>query len=212
MKHLKSYIEYLKESLDGIEMPYKIYLKESIGAELESLLNVLDTEKIDFYTFFDVTKDDISEDADIDILVKNKHFLQALRDKFLKKTNVENSDDYETFLKAPIRFFFLYDKNKNDIENPDYIIVQEFDKNMKVWIPFKMYIIKDSMNKFYDKLTSKTIEIKAGNDTYIYNTTNSGNNWQLQNTELENDKFKKMMSSEELESLLGGDTTIKIIY
>jgi hypothetical protein len=212
MKHLKTYIEYLKESLDGIEMPYKIYLKESIGAELESLLNVLDTEKIDFYTFFDVTKDDISEDADIDILVKNKHFLQALRDKFLKKTNVENSDDYETFLKSPIRFFFLYDKNKNNIENPDYIIVQEFDKNMKVWIPFKMYIIKDSMNKFYDKLTSKTIEIKTGNDTYIYNTTNSGNNWQLQNTELENDKFKKMMSSEELESLLGTDTTVKIIY
>lgn len=212
MKHLKSYIDYLKESLDGIEMPYKIYLKESIGAELQNLLEVLDTVKIDFYMFFDLTKDIIAEDVDIEVLAKNNDFLKALRSKELKKTNVENSDDYETFLKSPIRFFFIYDSIKNDADNPDYIVIQEFDKNLKVWLSFKMYSIEDDMNKFYDKLTSKTIEIKKDDNNYIYSTSNSGNNWQLQNVELENDSFKKMMSSEEIEALLGGNTVIKIIY
>ena len=64
-----------------------------------------------------------------------------------------------------------------------------------------MYKVNDDVKKFYDKLTSRTIEITDADQNYIYQTSN-GNEWVLQNVDKENDTFKKSFRKEELQELL----------
>jgi hypothetical protein len=58
------------------------------------------------------------------------------------------------------------------------------------------------MKNFYDLLTNKKIEIKYKNKNYIYNTTNGGNDWTLQNLQNQDNLFKKIMRSEEINKFL----------
>jgi hypothetical protein len=76
----------------------------------------------------------------------------------------------------------------------------------------KCYKVNEDMRKFYDKLTNKTVEIRKGDKTYIYNTSDSGNDWQLAPTTKEENKFKKIMSNDDIKAvLLDGDVSITII-
>jgi len=61
---------------------------------------------------------------------------------------------------------------------------------------------------FYDKLSSKIIEILDDNKNYIYNTTN-GNEWVLQNIEDENETYKKYFRKKDLQNLIN-DRKVKI--
>ena len=72
----------------------------------------------------------------------------------------------------------------------------------------KIYKIQDDVKKFYDKLTSRTIEIVDGDQNFIY-TTSNGNEWVLQNKDVENDVYKQTFRKEELEDLVK-DRKIKI--
>jgi hypothetical protein len=65
----------------------------------------------------------------------------------------------------------------------------------------KLYKINDDVKKFYDKLTSRTIEITDADQNYIYQTSN-GNEWVLQNADKENDVYKRTFRKEELQELL----------
>ena len=64
------------------------------------------------------------------------------------------------------------------------------------------------VKKFYDKLTSKVIEIIDGDENYIYETSN-GNEWILQNADAETDVYKKIFRREELQDLLS-DRNVKV--
>ena len=73
-------------------------------------------------------------------------------------------------------------------------------------------LLKSNLKNFYNKLTNKTVEIKKGDKTYIYNTSDSGNDWQLAPSTEESDKFKKIMSNDDIKAiLLDGDVSITII-
>ena len=78
------------------------------------------------------------------------------------------------------------------------IIWNETSKN---WENVKSYKVKDDVKRFYDKLTSRTIEIVDADQNYIY-TTSNGNEWILQNSDKENDIYKKVFRKEELQDLL----------
>jgi hypothetical protein len=54
-----------------------------------------------------------------------------------------------------------------------------WDASTKMWSPMRLFDIQDDFNKFYDELSSKTVEITKNDETYIYKTNNSGNNWTL---------------------------------
>ena len=58
--------------------------------------------------------------------------------------------------------------------------------------------MKENIQKFYDKLTSRTIELIDG-ENYIY--SNQGNEWILQNTE-PTDIYQKVFRKDELEEFL----------
>jgi hypothetical protein len=57
------------------------------------------------------------------------------------------------------------------------------------------------VQKFYDTLISKTVELVDGDEKYIYTITGS-KEWVLQNIENENDIYKKMFRKDEFQDLL----------
>ena len=151
------------------------------------------------------------EKIDIDFLNDSIEFLNSLASIGLKKSQVQNTDDYETFVDKPCKFMFIYDINSNELENPEYILFQSWNESLKKWSGTKLYKVKDDIKKFFDKLTSRTIEIVDGSDNYIYSTSN-GNDWELQNLQKETDTYKRFFRKEELQELLDkGKVKLNII-
>ena len=72
---------------------------------------------------------------------------------------------------------------------------------LKEWEPTKLYKVTEDIKKFFDKLTSRTIEIIDGDTNFIY-TTSNGNDWELQNLESETDDYKRSFRKEEWQELL----------
>ena len=105
----------------------------------------------------------------------------------------------------------IYKFDSNELENPKYILFQTFNDTLKEWDDVRLYTIGEDIKKFYDKLTSKTIEISDSDQNFIYSTSN-GNDWELQNLESENDTFKRFLRKEELQEVIDSrNITINII-
>jgi hypothetical protein len=148
---------------------------------------------------------------DFEFLQDNVEFINSLSSIAIKKSTLQNSEEYQTFLNKPCKFMFLYDINSNELENPVYLLFQVWNESIKKWDDVKLYKINDDVKKFYDKLTSRTIEIVDGDQNYIYQTSN-GNEWVLQNVDKENDIYKKTFRKEELQEMLASKSvTVNII-
>lgn len=201
MRKIKTYNQF-KESLvidlsfQGIED-----LLESLTVWYDALLSAIGAEELNIFDTLKLPQDDFSNKLDLDVLGDNVEFINSLSSIALKKSPLENSDDYQTFLNKPCRFMFLYDVNSNELENPIYIMMQVFNETLRKWDDVKIYKIKDDVKKFYDKLTSRTIEIVDGDQNYIY-TTSNGNEWVLQNKDKINDIYKDTFRKVELEDLI----------
>jgi hypothetical protein len=201
MRKLKTYNQF-KESLvidlsfQGIED-----LLESLTVWYDALLSAIGAEELNIFDTLKLPQDDFSNKLDLDVLGDNVEFINSLSSIALKKSPLENSDDYQTFLNKPCRFMFLYDVNSSELENPIYIMMQVFNETLRKWDDVKIYKIKDDVKKFYDKLTSRTIEIVDGDQNYIY-TTSNGNEWVLQNKDKINDIYKDTFRKVELEDLI----------
>ena len=124
----------------------------------------------------------------------------------MKNSSIENTADFETFWRNPCRFVFISNIDSSELETPNYIILQNFVN--KKWDSCKIYKVNDNINKFYDKLSSKIIEVEDGDNKYIYNTSN-GNEWILQNSDKANDTFKKYLRKDDFEVMIK-DNKVKI--
>jgi len=71
---------------------------------------------------------------------------------------------------------------------------------LKKWDDAKLYKVNDDVKRFYDKLSSKTIEVTDGDENYIYSTSN-GNEWELQNNK-ESDVYQKVLRNDDFEKLV----------
>lgn len=199
MRFLKKYQQYL-ESLQ-IDLEYQtIDLMESLNIWQDVLLSSIGAEQVDIFDKFSLPED-FRKHLNIDFLNDNIEFVNSLASIGLKKSQPQNTDDYETFINKPCKFMLIYDSNSNELENPEYILFQTWNETLKKWEDVKLYKINDDIKKFFDKLTSKTIEIQDGESNYIYTTTN-GNDWELQNRDKENDVYKKSFRKEDLQILL----------
>jgi hypothetical protein len=209
MGKIKTYNQF-KESLvidlsfQGIED-----LLESLTVWYDALLSAIGAEEVNIFDTLKLRQDDFSNKLDLDSLGDNVEFINSLSSIALKKSPIQNSDDFQTFLNKPCRFMFLYDINSNELENPIYIMMQVYNDTLSSWDNSKIYKIQDDVKKFYDKLTSRTIEIVDGDQNYIYTTSNGNNEWVLQNKDVENDVYKQTFRKEELEDLVK-DRKIKI--
>lgn len=210
MNHLK-YFQAFKESM-RIELSLmEIDLNESLGLLYDNILKSINAEEVDIYNTFSLPKSDFADKLNLDLLSTNPEFVNSLSSIGLKNTNVINTEDFETFLSKPCRFILIYRMEANELENPEYIIFQSWNETIGKWSDSKLFKVKGDIKNFYDKLSSKVIEIEDGTNKFIYNTSNN-NEWILQNSEKENEVFKKYFRKEDFEKLLNDQKlTINII-
>jgi hypothetical protein len=193
----KKFIESLQ-----IDLSYQtIDIMESLNIWHDAILSSVDAKEVDIFSSFFLPKE---ENIDIEHLNTNNIFLNSLASIGLKKSSIQNTDDYETFINKPCKFMFIYDINSNELENPEYILFQSWNESLKKWSDTKLYKVNDDIKKFFDKLTSKTIEILDGQENYIYSTSN-GNDWELQNIDKQNDTYKRFFRKEELQNIIDSE-------
>lgn len=200
MKWINSF-EKFKESLQ-IDLFYnQIDLMESLSIWHDVLLKSVSADEVDLQRTLNLSVD-FENISDINYLSDNVEFINSLTSIGLKKSAIQNTEDFQTFINKPCKFIFLYDFNTtSELEKPEYIIFQYWNETLKEWTPLKLYKVNDDIKKFYDKLTSKTIEIVENGDNFIYLTSN-GNDWELQNSDKESDTYKKYLTKEELQNIL----------
>lgn len=194
MKHLKNYIQLITEA---------------ILTDIDELLNSINDKKCDFYSL-KLSNDDYINRS-IDEIYNDSNFNKQLFKLNLKKGELESTMDIENFLKKNIdmTFFFLYSRNETILDNPNYLILQ-YDKNDRMQ-PIEIYKTKGSVNNFYEKLTAKEIKLVENDVIYIYQTSNSGNNWQLKDNSKKNYKFKEFLETNEIKELVQNNVKLTII-
>jgi len=199
MKWIKSYNSY-KESIK-IDLEYS-NIKESLNVWYSSLLSAIDAEEQDIYSTLHLPIDAFKDNLDIDFLSENIEFINSLTSIGLKKSSVENTETYETFLNKPCKFMLLFNFDSNELENPEYILFQNWNETTESWSETRLYKVNEDIKRFYDKLTSKTVEIVDGDNSYIYSSDNAGNEWVLQNIDKQNDTYKKVFRDKDFDDFL----------
>jgi hypothetical protein len=211
MKYLKSYKIYKESILIDLSLSTVGDLLESLTIWHDALLSAVGAEELNIFDTLKLPTDEFRDKLDFEFLQDNVEFINSLSSIAIKKSQLQNSEDYQTFLNKPCKFMFLYDINSNELQNPVYLLFQVWNESIKKWDDVKLYKINDDVKKFYDKLTSRTIEIVDGDQNYIYQTSN-GNEWVLQNVDKENDIYKRTFRKEELQEMLASKSvTVNII-
>ena len=82
-----------------------------------------DPNKLPFFYPFDEFKSSL----DMKSLSNNVSFINSLSSLSLKKSQIQNSDDFESFINKPCKFMFIYDSNSNELENPEYILFSNME-------------------------------------------------------------------------------------
>ncbi len=200
MKVIKSYNKF-KESLVIDLMMSSVDILESMNIWHDVLLSAISAEEKDMFDTLKLPKDFYQGRLTLDFLSDNIEFVNSLSSLGLKKSPVQNTEEYQTFVNKPCKWMFIYGIESNELENPIYITFQTWNETLKQWDDVKLFKINDDIKKFYDKLASKTIEVADGDENFIYVTSN-GNDWELQNLDKENDTYKRFFRKEELQSLL----------
>lgn len=208
MIKLKTYNQFKESLVIDLNFQRVEDLLESLTIWHDALLSSVGAEETNIFDTLKLPQEDFTNNLDLDFLSDSIEFINSLSSLALKKSELKNSDDYQTFLNKPCKFMFIYDINSNELENPVYLLMQIWNDTIDKWQDVKLYKVNDDVKKFYDKLTSRTIEIVDGDQNYIY-TTSNGNEWVLQNSDKENDIYKKSFRKEELEDLVR-DKKIKI--
>ena len=198
MKYLNKYLKFKESILIDLNTDSVLDLMESLSIWSESLLDSIGAEEVNMFDTFKLPIDEFKDKMDLDYLEDNVDFINSLSSIALKKSEVKLSDDYETFISKPCRFMLIYNINSNELENPSYLIFQSWNETLSKWEDVKLYRVHENIQKFYDKLTSRTIELIDG-ENYIY--SNQGNEWILQNTE-PTDIYQKVFRKDELEEFL----------
>jgi hypothetical protein len=208
MKYLKKYNTYKESIVVDLMFQNMVELLESLTIWHDALLSAISAEEVDIFNTFQLPVDEYKDKLDLDFLEDHVEFINSLSSISLKKSVLQHSDDYSTFINKPCKFMFIYGINRNELENPEYLLFQSWQETLEKWDDVKLFKINDDVKKFYDKLSSRTIELIDADENFIYTTAN-GNEWILQNVEKENDIYKKVFRKEELQDFLS-ERNIKV--
>ncbi len=200
MRKIKRYSEFRESIVIDLGL-FSVDIFESMNIWHDVLLSSISAKEEDIFDAFNLPREQYTDKLDLDYLSDNIEFINSLSSIALKKSAIQNTDDFQTFVNKPCKFMFIYNINSNELENPLYIVFQVWNSTVNKWDQSKLFKVNDDVKKFYDKLTSKTIEITDGDTNYIYQTAN-GNDWELQNLDAENDTYKRFFRKEELQKLL----------
>jgi hypothetical protein len=170
-------------------------LLESLSVWETSLLDSINATQEDLVKVFNYTRK--AGKNNIEDMSDDNNFIDVMNKMNLRKSPIQNTDDFETFLNKPLKFMPIYKANDSDLENPAYLLIQNFEDD---WSDVKLYKVNGDIKNFYDKLSSKTVEIFHKEINYIYITSN-GNEWELKNTK-ESEIFIKTLSDSDLKDIV----------
>jgi len=212
MKYIKDYDSY-KESIQiNLSQDQNLSdLLESLTIWEDSLLSSIKAEQQDIFKVFKYVRDSKGK-IDIEDLSEDSKFIESLSNIGLRKSSIQNTDDFETFMDKSLKFMPIFRVDDNDLMNPTYLLLQSWNDSINDWNDVRLYRVNDDIKKFYDKLSSKTIEIISNNKNYIYTTSNSGNDWELKNLNDEDGVFKRYLQNEDIKKMADGNNiTVNII-
>lgn len=208
MRYLNGYLNFVKENLtqplEMVELIGDVNILESIVTDSDMLLDSIQAKEEDISKVFELNMDGFDTNYTIEDLYTSSEFNRKLKRKNMKKSQIEETDDSETFIEntVNIKFFLIHMQDVSALDKPEYIVFQSKRKIDSKWGEVKLYSVHDDIRKFYDKLTNKTVEIKKDDKVYIYFTSNSGNDWQLQNVDMVDDVFLDMLDRDQIKKLL----------
>lgn len=200
MKYLKKFNKFLESFEIDLNLS-SIDLNESLNTFYENILKSIGAEEVNFFDTFKIDRSKSEYDSDLEAVNEDPEFIYSLSSIGLKNSSIQSTDDLETFVNKPSRFVMIYRIEANELENPDYILFQSWNETLSKWEDLKVYKITGEIKSFYDKLSSKVIEIFDGEENYIYQSSNK-NEWVLQNVDKANDKFKKYFRKEDFEKFI----------
>jgi hypothetical protein len=206
MRYLKTYNAHLESIKLDSDIEKIIDITESLSVIDDHLLSSILAEEKQIYDEFNYLVD---SGKNIESIINSDDFIRALSKLGYKPSEIENTDDFQTFIDKTIKFCLIREKEDNDLNNPLFILIQTWNETTSKWEEVRLYKVNDDINKFYNKLTSKTVEFNIGDKNYIYKTSNSGNNWELQNTDNEDSDFKRILTKDEIK-LLAKKNNLKI--
>lgn len=202
MRWLKDFKGYKESIVIKIGVAEVGDLLESLSLWHEELLNSIGAIEEDLFKLLELDKSEYDDDKlDLDKLSGNGKFIDALSKKW-KKSEVQNSNDSETFLNKPCKFMFIYPKDaESELLPPAYLMFQTSNDDGKTWEPAKLYKVTGDANKFYEILSTATLKIVDGDKAFIYATSN-GNNWKLKNQDNEDESkgWLKELRMDELQA------------
>ena len=102
MKWIKSYKKYKESLLINIELSGSDVM-ESLNMLEDLLLNAINAEEVDIFDTLEFPKNNL----DIDYLFNSADFLDSLTKRSLKKSQLEDTKTYQTFLKKPCKFVLI---------------------------------------------------------------------------------------------------------
>ena len=173
---------------------------ESMSIIEKDLISSISGEELDLFETFKLVKEDYIN-KNLNYLSKNVEFINSISSLGLKKSAVQDTDDIETFLNISLKFMFIYNIESNELENPVYLILEMWDEDKMEWTNVKLFKVNGDVKRFYDVLSSKTIELFYKDKNYIYKTSNT-NDWELQNLLDETKMFKRFLNNVELIDLM----------
>ena len=124
MKWVKSYKNYT-ESIKFDLSIVNIDMNESLSIWYDALLDSINAEEVDIFDTFKLPKNDYIDKLDLEYLSDNIEFINSLSSIGLKKSSIQSSDDFESFINKPCRFMFIYNIESNELENPNYLLLQD---------------------------------------------------------------------------------------
>jgi hypothetical protein len=200
-------IKNYKKFLESIELDE---ILESMSVIEKDLVSSISGEEMDIFKTLKLEEKDF-KNKDLNFLSNSVEFINSLSSLGLKKSTIQDTKDIETFLNIELKFMFIYNIESNELENPIYLLMEMWDDEKMKWTNIKLYKVNNDVKRFYDILSSKTIELFYDNKNFIYKTSNT-NDWELQNLLDETNLFKRFLSKSELSDLMKNkDVSTKII-
>lgn len=187
MQWFKKWDQFINENL----------FVNKIKDDVQNIVAKCDFQALNFESVFEM-----NPDQDLNLIAQSSDFLKKIREKQLRPTDIEKSNETSSLVVDPIQYIMLYNQDQSEAAEPVYIIIQSI-KNGKI-APVQLYYITSGVIKFFEYLTNRLIEVAKTSDPskkYIYKTTNAGENWELQNKDNATSVLKDQMFGDELADL-----------
>jgi hypothetical protein len=186
MKHIQRFKLYEKSLADAKEELKEFQDELDIDTTIRDLVESVDALEVELDSIFPF----LNGDEEIDDLYDNSKFIEELEERDLKTSELFNSEDFNTFARLPVKWIWIYEKDSNDMEMPVFVMLQYYDGEN--WIEPRMFYVQKDVSNFLEELSQITLEIrdKKSDKKWIYLTSNSGEDWILQNTDDATSTFK----------------------